>query len=293
MHAREPLRPICASGILSVLLLAFPTALHAADPTGWKDTAEFSFVATAGNSEANTVGFKNTLSRAWDDSSVTFKAGGVRVQTTRRAPFAVGGFGSFAVTPNESTETTAESYYLNGRYDRKISERFFWYAGAGWDRNRFAGIDSRYSVAGGVGNTWYDTDDLKFKTDYAVTYTDQQNVVEVAGTNNSWVGARFSWDYLNKLGANTTYTNALTLDANLQETSDWRADMTNAVSVSMSEHLALKVSLQWLYDHDPALESIPLFDLPPGDPAAVQLGTVAVPLDELDTIFTASLVVNY
>jgi hypothetical protein len=69
--------------------------------------------------------------------------------------------------------------------------------------------------------------------------------------------------------------------------------MINSVSVTMSEHLALKVSLQWLYQNDPALEKVELFA--PGDPPTPfdPKLFVAVPVENLDSIFTASLVVNF
>ena len=47
------------------------------------------------------------------------------------------------------------------------------------------------------------------------------------------------------------------------------------LSVSMSKHFALKVSLQWLYDNKPAL-IVPFLEA-----------------DKLDTIFTASVVATY
>jgi hypothetical protein len=66
--------------------------------------------------------------------------------------------------------------------------------------------------------------------------------------------------------------------------------MVNSVAVAMNRRLALKVSLQWLYDNQPSLQLVDLFNppFPPGTPA----GRAQVELDELDTIFTASLVVN-
>ncbi len=65
--------------------------------------------------------------------------------------------------------------------------------------------------------------------------------------------------------------------------------MTNWLTVTMSARLALKVSLQWLYDHEPSFESItdPTDLLPPSGP------TASARLDDLDTIFTASLVANF
>lgn len=49
-------------------------------------------------------------------------------------------------------------------------------------------------------------------------------------------------------------------------------------------------TLQWAYDNEPALQSIDLFD--PMDPAT-PIGTILAELEELDTTFTASLVVNF
>ena len=79
---------------------------------------------------------------------------------------------TFVVNEVDSTSTSAESYYFEGRYDRDITDRFFWFAGAGWDQNRPAGIDQRYTAFSGVGNTWRDDDDVEFRTDYGLSYTD-------------------------------------------------------------------------------------------------------------------------
>ncbi len=252
----------------------------------WRDVADFSYVATAGNSEVSTLGFKNTLARAWGRSSFEVKAGAVRGESTTRTRAVVPGP---AIQESSTTELTAENYFVNGRYDRKITDRSFWYAGAGWDRNRPAGIQNRDSGAGGVGNIWIDEDRVKFRTDYALSYTSQEDVVKVPGADESFLGMRVSGKYLHKLGASTTYGNDLIVDGNLDETSDFRADMTNWVTVNMSGRLALKVSLQWLYDHEPSFESIadPGDLLPPSGP------TASAQLDDLDTIFTASLVADF
>ncbi|HEV8701683.1 MAG TPA: DUF481 domain-containing protein [Candidatus Polarisedimenticolia bacterium] len=257
-----------------------------AKPDRWTDAAEFSFVATAGNSETSTLGFKNTLARAWEKSSFELKAGAVRGETTKTTRAVQLGP---VIEETSTTELTAENYFFNGRCDRKITERFFWYAGGGWERNRFAGVDNRYSGVGGVGNIWKDEDRVKFRTDYALSYTKQENTVDVAGADDSFLGARVSSKFLHKLGAVTTYGNDLVIDENLDETSDFRADMTNWVTVSMSTRLALKVSLQWLYDNEPSFGSVddPLDLLPPAGT------TAAVQLDDLDTVFTASLVANF
>ena len=291
--SRPRSRSLAVRGVvLALLVLAAPSA-RAEDPPklGWADSAELSFVSTSGNSESTTFGFKNTLTRTWTAARFELKLGGIKVESTTEQAF-VDAANPPAIVVVETTETTAEAYFLNGRYDQEISKRFFWFAGLGWERNEFAGIENRYSGFGGVGNRWWDEEDLKFRTDYGLTFTKQDDVVEVSGVDDTFAGLRFSWAYLNKFGKNTTYTNDLILDENLDETSDWRADMLHGLSVAMSEHLALKVSLRWLYDHMPSFELLTASVDTAGNPV-VPAVTELVELDEFDSIFTVSLVVNF
>jgi len=287
------IRPVFRTiAALALAALAIdPASAQEKEPTeGWKDTAEFSFVVTAGNSETETLGFKNKLWRIWERSSLELKAGGVRSESTIVDRRAVGTPGNFSVQEDEQTDLTAESYYFNGRYDHKITDRFFWFGSAGWERNRFAGIDNRYNGVAGVGNTWIDRDATKFRTDYAVTYTREDPVFESPNkTNDTFAGLRFAWAFLHRFGETTTYTNDLEVNQNLDETDDLRADMTNSVAVAINGRLALKLSLQILYDAEPAFDEVDLFDTTGNSTG----DTVLVQLDEVDSIFTASLVVNF
>jgi putative salt-induced outer membrane protein len=279
-----------ATGI-ALLLCAAATSFALAEEEkklGSKDTAELSYVATAGNTESTSLGFRNTYEYVWDEALFTLKAGGIRVQSWAGTRIAVEENDGDIRVIDPDKETTAEAYSLNGRYDRQISKKLFWFVGAGWERNEFAGFDNRYIGEGGVGHNWYDTPELVFRTRYSVTYTKEDLIVEDPTKDDSFLGYRFAWNYLNKLGASTTFTNDLTLDGNADEGSAWRGDMDTGVAVSMSEHLALKVGLRFLYENDPKLQELALFD-----ETGAALGTTLVELDELDTILTASLVVNF
>jgi hypothetical protein len=57
----------------------------------------------------------------------------------------------------------------------------------------------------------------------------------------------------------------------------------------MTERLALKATLQLLYDHEPSFVLVPV-DLPPG---VTQPQVFAAQLDELDSIFAVALVVSF
>lgn len=284
-------------GLIALLAITTIVPLSAAaeesDGNAWKNTAELGVVATSGNTESTTFGFKDTLTREGAKSTLSFKLAGLRVESATGDRWVLDTGGDLIVNDPDK-ELTAENYALSGKYARTITERMEWFVGAGWDRNQFTGIDNRYIVGGGMSTVWHDNDKIKFRTDYAFTYTSQEDVVAAPGIDrrNSSAGLRLAWDYHHTFGQNTEYINALVVDQNLDETDDLRADMINSLSLKMTDRLAIKLSLQFLYDNMPSLEMVQVFSDPddfPADPS----GTILIELDELDTVFTTALVIDF
>ncbi len=281
---------LCGLMVLVATIVAPAWAQDEEKELGWADAAELTFVVASGNAESSTFGFRNGLTRTWEEAGLTFDVGLLRADSGLVTRTAVGPSPvSFAVTKDSVTTKTAERYHARGQYDRQLTERMFWFAGSGWERNTFAGFDNRTSLNGGVGNTWVDDERSTFRTAYGISFTVQDDVVELAGSDNSFAGLRLSYDYRLQLTPTTKITSVLIADQNLEETADFRSDLVNAVSVSMTEQLALKISWQLLYDHQPALVGLPLINLvgvPTGD-------TVFAPLDTVDNLLTFALVATF
>ena len=263
---------------------------------GWFLNVELTAVWTAGNAETSTFGLGTTLRHVWERMEFKAEGGGVRSQTTRVTRTAVGTEDSFTVQTEENREKTAEAYYARGRFDYTISPRFFTFGGVDWLRNTFAGIDSRTLAVIGAGNTWADTDRVKFKTDYGVTYTFQSDVVENPFLKSNFPGVRAQYDFLWKATGSTEFTSVFIGDWMFSEESDapdskadLRMDFTNALSVAINSKLALKPSLRLVWRNDPALTDVPLF-ASDGTPAGVD---VQVPLQKLDSFFSLALVVKF
>lgn len=260
---------------------------------GWSNVTDLSLVVTEGNSSTETFGFKNRLQRNWERSRGLLRLEAVRSNTADDQYALVEDLDNpddfIIVTPSKTLDV--EKYLVLGRYDHDISERFFWNVGASWDRNLDAGILNRYTGWAGVGNIWWDRDDLAFSTDYGVSYTDREEEVPDPEKDDSFAGIRFGWDYLNAWGKLTTFTNEWNVNSNISQFSDWSSDMTSAITVSMSEKIALRVSLQWLFNNKPALEEIDVIFIAPGGEEAT-IGTTTVRKEKLDTIFATSLVIK-
>lgn len=277
-----------ATAILVSLAAGAPVAVAAEEVPGWYLDAELALVNTSGNSETSTLGMGAKLRRLWTKSELTFTGGATSTESSLITRTATGSLTDFQVNEDKVTTKTAELYYLRGWYKYNFSPKFFAYTGADWLSNRFAGIDSRVLIAMGAGNTWKDTESLKFDTFYSFTYTFQDDVVENPFNKADFPGLRLGYNLKAQLSSTTEFQSVLIGDLNLDNSDDIRFDWYNALPVSISETLQLKPAIQLLWLNQPALTNVPLLDgagVPTGD-------TVTTPLEKLDTIFTLALVVK-
>jgi len=202
---------------------------------------------------------------------------------------------------------------VRSSYERDITPRFFWNAGGSWDRNDDAGILNRYITYAGVGHKWVDHERRRFATSYGVSYTDREEEKPDPEKDRRFAGARFGWDYMERFNASTTFDHKFETNANLSDPTDYSINTTSALTVSMVRHVSLKVSLQWLYENEPALESdldvVAFVEVinPDGIPGSgderfrtlssggskLVVGSADARKDKLDTIFKTALVVKF
>lgn len=289
---------------------------------GWFNTTDLSVVFTEGNSNTDTLGVKNVLTRAWERSRFVLKFDGTRSNTADDRFLLVEPGLTFL--PGESledpgtivvdppTEPDVERFFVEGRYTRRVGGTRTWNAGASWDRDVDAGILARYIAFGGVGNVWRDGEKLHLETGYGVSYTDRKEETPDPQKEAQFLGARLTFD-VGYQALNTTRLHyELTGNLNLEDTKDFSVNSTASVSVKMSKRLSLAVSLQTLYNSEPALEDVAvvarleLLD-PDGIPGSgdeyfltvedggyeVELGEDRLRKKHLDTVFRTSLVINF
>jgi putative salt-induced outer membrane protein YdiY len=279
------------TGILVIVLLVSSINIFSQDAEekklGWFFEGKLAGLWAGGNSESFTIGLGATLKHIWTNSELRFDVGGLQTESSTTTRTAVGTTDSFEVNEDKKTEKTAELIFVRGRYDYNFTEHFYAFGGLDWLRNRFAGINSRTLVAAGVGNKWVDNADVRFKTDYSFTYSFQNDVVENPFAKTNFPGVRFAYDFWYNLTSSTDFESIFILDWNLDNTDDIRFDFYNALPIKISEVFTLKPSLQLLWRNEPSLTEIDL-----QDSQAQKIGTVLVPLKNLDSLFSLTLVVN-
>jgi putative salt-induced outer membrane protein YdiY len=276
-------------GALAFVLAIGPLGAGAQEETGltWENATELSFVQTGGNTSSSTLGLKSMLAGSRAQNSFKVEVGGIRSETTTSTRSATGTVDDFVLSEVRASQLTAESYFARSRYDRAFNGTFA-FSGVGWDRNTFAGVQDRFALVAGLGKTWLQSETARLKTDIGGTYTIQKDVHPDPELDDAFGGIRVSIDARKQLSATTDYTSALIIHENIEETDDLRGNWTHSLSVSISDELILKTSLQLLFDNRPSLLGVPLLDAT-GAPTGV---TVRAPGDKLDNVLTLTLVIK-
>jgi putative salt-induced outer membrane protein len=259
----------------------------------WANVTTLSYVATAGNAEGQTVGFGNDFLYKCDQSAFSLKARAIRVNTTVVMRSATGSsLEEYALGENRTSTTTAEAYGLNGRFDHRLKDkdRWYWYGGAGWERNRPAGLDNKFTSVAGFGRIWADSDRTKLRTDAGFGYTHEQPLVPPTSSRSSYGTVNFTSQIKQKIGVSSLYTVDLALTDNLSDRQDYLGVLRQGFTVSINKTIALKIGYDLAYKNHPNLIPVDLFTnaLPP-----VNLGKISVPAKKTDTAFTTSLVITF
>lgn len=283
---------VARSLLLLVVLCAIPTTLEARqsdDEPRWRNAAEFTFLLDGGNSAASTLGIRNTLRLTGAQGQLRLDATATRTDATRINRAAVGtSEDDFRLEENRDTERSAERYGLRGRYDRDLSQRTFAFTGLGWERNTFAGFNSRTVAVAGAGGQWEWDEDGEFRLGAGLTYTVQDDVTPDPDRDDGFAGLQVTLDLLEQPSEGTEVEVAWVFDGNAQEPSDLRGDLRQSVSATLTNRLALKTTLQLKLDNDPPLESVPL--LAPDGTSLEQ--DVLVPLRRMDHSLSVALVIT-
>ena len=252
-------------------------------PRNWSNATEFSWVVSAGNSDANTFQIRNVYKYTWTNAEFSWEAG-IRRAGSGDDKVAVGTEDDFEVFKPER-ELDTNRWFAKALYTRDIHGRFFWYASWDGSRDEPSNINRQIIASSGFGHTWYDRERLVLRTGYGVSFTNED--LDLEGVRN-FAGYRAFYRLHAVVTGSSEIESELTLDGSVETAADIRLDALNGITVAINDEIALKASLRLLYRNLPALEDIDL-----EDPSGLVISTVVIPKAKLDTAFVISLVINF
>jgi putative salt-induced outer membrane protein len=182
-------------------------------------TFDFSFVATTGNSSTQSIGLSGDVIFRPTNWEIRNKAAFVKSST--------------------DDELRAQSVIYFFRASRTLTSRMSAYGQYDFQRDRFAGIEQRHTVSGGVSYLLVDRERHAFSVDGGLGYANEQRA---AGDDLSTAVADLGWAYKFKLSDTAEVTDDFRFNASLSDGDDWRIGHIIAVTAKMTGLLSLKLS---------------------------------------------------
>jgi putative salt-induced outer membrane protein len=218
----------CALTLAPVAVLAQAPAAPPPPPAR-EGTAEFAYVGTSGNSPTTSIGVGGEYIVRPDQWIATTKAAYVR---------------------NESeNELKAESFDLVFKAERTLSPRLSAFGRYGFLHDRFAGIDARNIVEGGVSYVLVNAAPHSLTVDGSVGYAHESRVTPPDLSDPIAAAGAL---YRLKLSDAVDISDTARLSVALSNGDDWRFGNIAAVNSKLNNVLSLKFSNTIRYVHAPA-----------------------------------------
>jgi putative salt-induced outer membrane protein len=213
------------------------------------DEGEVSYVQTAGNTQVTTIAAKNLLKYKFNEQLLgSWKVGAVSAET--------------------SHVKTAESYYTDLRMDYQYTAQLFSFVNAGWQQNKFAGIDEQLYGGTGVGYKFLNGPSHFLDGELGVTYTSDKYT---DATKDDYAGARAFAKYVYAITEKNKFSQSLEYLYNFDDSDRYNVNSETAVISALNSMFSLKASYVVNYTNAP----------------------IPATLKKTDSTTTVALVVNY
>jgi putative salt-induced outer membrane protein YdiY len=218
------------AAVLTVCCLSPPPA--AAQPAfapKWDAKVGFSYLATSGNSETSSAGFDAALNREGRAWSLEANAAGVSATKRHRR--------------------TAENYNVLARLKRRLRKRLQLTLGLHWERNRFAGLDSRQTVDVSVLWEVRETPTWKVRA-LGGLFLGREEPRGDRPIDNS-VGGLLQVSSDARISETASWDGQVTLFPNFEDLDDYRVHGHLGVQAALNRHLGLRLACDLKLDHQP------------------------------------------
>ena len=198
-------------------------------PPLWTGSLGFSYLATSGNSDNQTLGLAAALARLPSPWGLELTAAANRAES--------------------EGEKTAERVFAGLRGKRALGERWEAFGGLSWEQDEFAGFDSRTILeAGGLWKAVV-TERHLLSFDAGLTWTSEDPIV---GETLDSFGALAGLDWTWKISKTASFRERLVGYPNFDESDDWRIRSETTLEAALAASWALRASYLFTRDNLPA-----------------------------------------
>jgi putative salt-induced outer membrane protein len=198
-------------------------------PPLWTGSIGLSYLSNSGNSESDSLGLSASFARQPTPWGLEVSVLANRAET--------------------DGVKSAERYFAELRGKRALGDRYELFAGGGYERDKFAGFDSRTVLeAGGIWRA-VDRKRQRLAFDLGLTWTSES---PVAGERLESFGAVAGLEWNWKLSETASFRERLVYYPNFDDSEDWRLRSETSLEAALASSWALRLSYLVTRDNLPA-----------------------------------------
>lgn len=157
-----------------------------------------------------------------------------------------------AVYGKTDGEETSNQWRASLRGDYGVGGHFALYARTAFERNKFAGVKSRFAEGLGAVARLIASDVTQLNVEGGFELTQQNNL---DGTSDSFSSLRAASSWKRMFSENAHFFQAIEVLPNLDENEDYRINSETTIVAPISSHVAMKASYQVRFDNLPSLNA--------------------------------------
>lgn len=168
------------------------------------------------------------------------------------------------INAKSNGKKTSEIYYSHLKYDHELKSRTYLLGFVRYERNKLAGYNFRIALSGGGGATWIKRPKVEFSSELAFGWNNENNIKRVNLKNvtnssslwqktisSSFVSSIVTNKFLYKINKTAQLIHQETIFFNTEDIKDYRLNSYSSISTNISPKLALKTSIQIIYEKKP------------------------------------------
>jgi len=199
----------------------------------YSSSTSFSLLMTSGNTQELTLGFDTEQNLNFKKNEIQFK--------------------SSIIYSQSDGAKESELYYGHLEYRRSLSTRAYLLGLGRFERNVLSGYEYRVAFSAGAGYLWTKSERFELSSEIALGLSTENNLEKdkEAEFRSSFVSSLITCKVKIKISSNSELVMHEIFFINLDNTNDYRLSSLGSLLVSISGYIALKISHQLKYNHQP------------------------------------------
>ena len=200
----------------------------------WSGSAVASYTETSGNSSTR---------------NVSIMADAMRRSENTRTKLDAGYFYSEQKTDLGDRETTADNFFVGGKFDYFWSKKFYTYGNARYYKDKILSLDMRLTTGIGLGYQWLESDDWNIFTELGMAYVKEEYTDP--DEKNSYASGRGAYHIERNFGERFGLFHNLEILDDLEETSSYLVTTDAGARAQLTSRWFMEARVMLLYNSAP------------------------------------------